>query len=251
MAYIGPALERLHGSCKVGLVFFAAGGAANLLSAVYAHFSISVGASGGICAWIGFAVADYLIHWPLLKVLHKAGAGVISFPFFKTKLWIAFEMLLMIIVGLLPWIDNFAHLGGLFFGMCIGQHDHSRGCSAALGLQDQPFLPLPPVQVANRCYLLDTRALCDQRALAVPEPGYRRLALPQLSLLLGLCTAAVVQKVCDPCYYINEVYTTHTLDGRLGLELTCPYGNLGYVVVAEWPTKRGEWADFCHEHCEL
>jgi membrane associated rhomboid family serine protease len=116
--FFGPMLERVHGSIRVGTVFLVSAVGANIASAVFTPpIGISVGASGGLCALLGMCLADAAAHKELLG-LHKDERR--PFSCWSCILWLCLELGTLVIMGLTPWIDQFAHVGGLFYGFCFG-----------------------------------------------------------------------------------------------------------------------------------
>jgi membrane associated rhomboid family serine protease len=109
-------VERMHGTFEVALVYCFAGIGGNVLSALFLTNAISVGSSGGIFGIIGLCTSDIIVNWELIRIQDK------EHPFSYTCVfsWLAFEVLLNICIGLTPYVDNFAHLGGWFYGICIG-----------------------------------------------------------------------------------------------------------------------------------
>lgn len=248
--YVGPVLERAHGSGRVGLTFCLAGAAANLLSATYAPFSVSVGASGGICAWLGLCVVDGVTHWPLLQIVYHADDDVIGFPFRLVKICIVAEILLLILVGLLPWIDNFAHLGGFVFGIAVSMTvlrpsggEHFFGSRAGLArrylkqkLYSAVLFLAALLCVTNVLWLYHSQDVGD-----LPCRHCRYLSCAPLPAFA---------KYCDPCYHLRDAYTKSALDGNVEIELHCPYGEFAFFIEPSAPTTPGGWAGLCHDYCD-
>ena len=115
--FIGGAVEREHGTLPTVLIFVLCVVGGNLLSALFMPHSISVGASGGIFGMFGVCLADIIVNWHLLRIKEENGKrGFSLFVLF----WLGLDMVLNSVIGLTPYIDNFAHLGGLFYGSCLG-----------------------------------------------------------------------------------------------------------------------------------
>lgn len=104
MLYLGKRLEVLAKWPHLGMVFLFSAFAGGIASA---HFvtAPSVGASGGLMGWLGFLLVFETLHQKLvpLRSRKRLAAGV-----FVTAL-----------IGLIGYrfIDNAAHVGGLFAGM--------------------------------------------------------------------------------------------------------------------------------------
>lgn len=118
--FIGAALEESHGLLTTLLLFFVPGVGGNILSAIFLPQYISVGASGGIFGLIGGCIADISQNWKLLFIggpEHETSAFRRNFA---AILCLVVEVVINLIIGLTPYVDNFSHLGGMFYGTCFG-----------------------------------------------------------------------------------------------------------------------------------
>jgi len=104
---LGIHLERRIGWWRVGLVYLLGGVAGNLTSAIFLPDLIEVGASGAIYGLSSYYIADLIVHW-----------SVIEHPR-KYAMMLAGSTLFGFCIGLLPTIDNFAHIGGSVAGFLI------------------------------------------------------------------------------------------------------------------------------------
>ncbi|KAF2140704.1 uncharacterized protein K452DRAFT_200449, partial [Aplosporella prunicola CBS 121167] len=106
---IGRDMELLIGSVRFALVYFASGIFGNVLGANYAANGMpSTGASGALFGLIGLTILDLFYHW-----------GERQSPW-KELLFIMIDVVITFVIGLLPGVDNFAHLGGLIMGIGLG-----------------------------------------------------------------------------------------------------------------------------------
>ncbi|KAL1639887.1 hypothetical protein SLS58_007474 [Diplodia intermedia] len=106
---VGRDVELLIGSIRFFLVYFAAGIFGNILGANYAPNAMpSVGASGAIFGLIAITLLDLLYHWKE-RVSPK-----------KELLFIMLDVVIAFVLGLLPGLDNFAHIGGFIMGIGLG-----------------------------------------------------------------------------------------------------------------------------------
>jgi len=114
---IGGPLERVHGFVNIGFLFLIAAVGGNILSCVLQPNAISVGASGGIFGLLGVCLADILVNWDLLFL--KIGDAEERTPCQNVQVlfWLLFDVLVNSMIGLTPYIDNFAHMGGLCYGI--------------------------------------------------------------------------------------------------------------------------------------
>jgi membrane associated rhomboid family serine protease len=111
--WIGTAVERVHGTIETAVVFILSGIGGNLASANFMPNSVSVGASGGLYGLLGFCLVDVLTNWDLLTINKP-------FPCGSAIFWLGVDLVLSLGIGLTPYVDNFAHLGGFLFGICFG-----------------------------------------------------------------------------------------------------------------------------------
>ncbi len=106
----GTAIERTYGRWRYLAIFLVAGTLANAVSALFANYDVSVGASGGIFGLVAaFGVAVYRLRLPMY-------AGV------RRRLLLMLGVMLAVdltVGGLEPQIDNFAHGGGFAAGLAL------------------------------------------------------------------------------------------------------------------------------------
>eukprot|EP00271_Cylindrocystis_brebissonii_P010625 TRINITY_DN26886_c0_g1_i1.p1 TRINITY_DN26886_c0_g1~~TRINITY_DN26886_c0_g1_i1.p1 ORF type:complete len:440 (+),score=48.31 TRINITY_DN26886_c0_g1_i1:423-1742(+) len=141
--YIGVPLESAFGPVRVGLVYLLSGFCGSLLSALFLQSSVSVGASGALFGLIGATLAELLINW----------------NHYVNRIWALLSLLFIIginiVLGLMPYVDNFAHMGGFIAGTLLGfslllkpqlEWEHLGGAAhtSAYLMAAQPGLPLPP-----------------------------------------------------------------------------------------------------------
>lgn len=102
-------MEREFGSLRITPIFIISGMFGIVLSCLLAPYLISVGASGAIFGLFGAAWADLIQNWSLYK---------------GTQIRMFLQLLLMTIIdlllGMMPFLDNYQHLGGLICGLIIG-----------------------------------------------------------------------------------------------------------------------------------
>eukprot|EP00026_Physarum_polycephalum_P005853 Phypoly_transcript_05892.p1 GENE.Phypoly_transcript_05892~~Phypoly_transcript_05892.p1 ORF type:complete len:349 (+),score=12.01 Phypoly_transcript_05892:24-1070(+) len=104
----GVPLEREFGSIRIFCIYILSGLTGNLTSCIFLPTVLSVGASGSLFGLLGAMLAALFKNW---KVLHRPCTSV-------TFLLIA--ICVNLFIGLLPYIDNFAHVGGLIAGILFG-----------------------------------------------------------------------------------------------------------------------------------
>ncbi|ODV88468.1 hypothetical protein CANCADRAFT_146631 [Tortispora caseinolytica NRRL Y-17796] len=106
---LGALLEREIGSIRFFIVYFACGIFGFLLGANYSPAGVaSSGASGSLFGILAIDLLDLLFNWHLyerpvrLLILHIV------------------EIIICFVLGLLPGLDNFAHIGGFIMGILLG-----------------------------------------------------------------------------------------------------------------------------------
>ncbi|KAI6698298.1 hypothetical protein NL676_018417 [Syzygium grande] len=105
---IGIRLEQEFGFVRIGLLYIISGIGGSLLSALFLQSNISVGASGALFGLLGGMLSELIINWSIYT--NKVAA-------FVTLLSI---IVLNLAVGILPHVDNFAHIGGFLSGFFLG-----------------------------------------------------------------------------------------------------------------------------------
>ncbi|XP_057852980.1 RHOMBOID-like protein 2 [Cryptomeria japonica] len=108
LVFIGIRLEQEFGFFKIGMLYLLSGFGGSLLSALFIQNNISVGASGALFGLLGAMLSELLTNWTI----------------YASKLAALVTLVLIIVVnlafGLLPHVDNFAHLGGFMSGFLLG-----------------------------------------------------------------------------------------------------------------------------------
>jgi ABC-type amino acid transport system permease subunit len=67
-----------------------------------------MGCSGALFGIVGFTVIDLIVHW---KQVRRPGRELSK---------ILFVIVIALVLGLFPGLDNFAHIGGLIMGLLLG-----------------------------------------------------------------------------------------------------------------------------------
>ncbi|SPN98921.1 related to membrane protein [Cephalotrichum gorgonifer] len=106
---IGKEMEMAIGSVRFFLVYMSSGIFGCVLGANYAaEGAPSVGASGSLFGVIALVLLDLLYSWQERKS-----------PV-KDLLFILLDIAISFVLGLLPFLDNFAHIGGFVMGIGLG-----------------------------------------------------------------------------------------------------------------------------------
>ncbi|KAJ5066311.1 rhomboid-like protein [Anaeramoeba ignava] len=104
----GKQIEQSVGTIRVAIIYMLAGIGGNLLSVVFLPNLVQVGASGALFGLLAVLLCDLLQNW---KQIYEPKSSLI-------------KMIVVIILsfglGLLPAVDNFAHIGGFVVGLLSG-----------------------------------------------------------------------------------------------------------------------------------
>ncbi|CAO2820297.1 unnamed protein product [Amaranthus hypochondriacus] len=105
---IGIRMEREFGFVKIGLLYVISGLGGSLLSGLFVRSNISVGASGAVFGLLGAMLSELIMNWSIYS--NKVASLVMLVLIVAVNLG----------VGILPHVDNFAHIGGFTSGFFLG-----------------------------------------------------------------------------------------------------------------------------------
>ncbi|KAH7542443.1 hypothetical protein FEM48_Zijuj02G0074200 [Ziziphus jujuba var. spinosa] len=108
LVFIGIRLEQEFGFVRIGLLYVISGFGGSLLSALFFQSGISVGASGALFGLLGAMLSELITNWTIYENKVLALATLI------------FIVVVNLAVGILPHVDNFAHIGGFVSGFLLG-----------------------------------------------------------------------------------------------------------------------------------
>ncbi|XP_060521627.1 inactive rhomboid protein 1 isoform X2 [Cylas formicarius] len=100
-------LEKLTGSLRIAIIYIGSGVAGNLASAIFVPYRADVGPAGSQFGLLACLVVEVLNARPMLKHPNQALCKLLAVT------------AALFVVGLLPWVDNFAHLFGFAFGFLL------------------------------------------------------------------------------------------------------------------------------------
>ena len=126
LVFVGRGVELAHGTHVAALAFVIGGYGGNVLSALFLPQYVSVGASGGIFSLLGVALADILMNFHIINGSGKGGDAVLVRTRKEKRMvkwvifWLILDVSLNVVIGLLPFVDNFCHVGGMVFGFLLG-----------------------------------------------------------------------------------------------------------------------------------
>nr|XP_010919249.1 RHOMBOID-like protein 2 [Elaeis guineensis] len=108
LIFIGIRLEQQFGFVRIGIIYLLSGFGGSVLSSLFIRNSISVGASGALFGLLGAMLSELITNWTLYT--NKAAA----------LLTLLVIIVINLAVGILPRVDNFAHIGGFLTGFLLG-----------------------------------------------------------------------------------------------------------------------------------
>ena len=134
---LGREMEKLIGSLRFALVYFCSGTFGFIMGGNFAPSGIaSTGASGALFGVIALMLLDLLYTWTERQS-----------PL-KDLMLIALDIVIAFVLGLLPGLDNFAHIGGfsmgLILGLCILHSPNA--LRQRIGAADLPYSPINTAQ---------------------------------------------------------------------------------------------------------
>jgi membrane associated rhomboid family serine protease len=108
---IGGALERAGNRVLLILVVCGTGFCANAATAAIGEpFMVHIGVSGALCGWYGYCFLDGMLHLHLVTQYRRP----------TVLLGVTIELTLLFLIGLLPFVDNIAHVFGFWSGALLG-----------------------------------------------------------------------------------------------------------------------------------
>jgi len=100
-------LEKLCGSARISMIYLGSGMVGNLASAIFVPYRAEVGPAGAHFGLLALAMVEVIHQWPTLKYPEMAILKIVGIT------------AVLFLAGLLPWVDNYAHLFGFIFGFLL------------------------------------------------------------------------------------------------------------------------------------
>lgn len=105
--YLMRDLERMCGPIRLALIYFGSGIIGNLASAVFVPYRAECGPAGSLFGVLAALTVEVFKAWDILQDPVRA---VFQFVVIMTG---------FLVVGLVPWVDNYAHFFGFVAGLLI------------------------------------------------------------------------------------------------------------------------------------
>ncbi|KAL5210198.1 hypothetical protein ABZP36_005821 [Zizania latifolia] len=105
---IGLRLEQQFGYVRIGAIYLLSGLGGSVLSSLFIRNNISVGASGALFGLLGAMLSELLTNWTIYT--NKVAA----------VMTLLFVVAVNLALGILPHVNNFAHIGGFLTGFLLG-----------------------------------------------------------------------------------------------------------------------------------
>ncbi|PKU70615.1 RHOMBOID-like protein 2 [Dendrobium catenatum] len=108
LVFIGIRLEKQFGFVRISIIYLLSRFGGSILSSLFIRNSISVGASGALFGLLGAILSELITNWTIYS--NKAAS----------LLTLLLIIAINLAIGILPHVDNFAHIGGFVTGFLLG-----------------------------------------------------------------------------------------------------------------------------------
>ncbi|XP_042216308.1 inactive rhomboid protein 1-like isoform X4 [Homarus americanus] len=105
--YLMRDVEKLAGPVRIGVIYIVSGIAGNLASAIFVPYRAEVGPSGSQFGLLACVFVEFINSWQMMRNPWRVLAKLVVMT------------LTFFLVGLLPWVDNYAHIFGFIFGFLL------------------------------------------------------------------------------------------------------------------------------------
>jgi membrane associated rhomboid family serine protease len=257
--FIGYAVEQNHGFLNVAILFIVPATGGTIISALFLPEYISVGASGGIFGLIGGCIADIIANWNLLfsKELNQGE----SFKHVKVLIWLMLDILLNVIIGLTPFVDNFTHLGGMVYGLLCGLSTLERLSKAFFGVKRGlcsvivgTFLRFFGVILSVFCIIITVVILAESDGKRISNcRGCRYVSCVPFPFWADSDNK---WWYCDDCDLVSaDARQSLSTDFYSSMNLTCPDGEEVFIDLTENRINDQQYLSkqlpkFCRDYCE-
>ncbi|KAK7410561.1 hypothetical protein VNO78_01431 [Psophocarpus tetragonolobus] len=241
LIYVGVSLEHHFGPLRIGIIYALSAFVGALVASLFLQNTPTVGASAALYGLLGTLLSELVWNWKC----HSNKISAIA------SLVIVF--LCNFVLGFLPYVDNFASIGGFISGFLLGS-------VLLLGPQLQPVAP-------NKGGLIDYGVKSCIKLKLKPKldrPVLRIVSLILFGLLLAGCLVAVLHGIninsyCTWCPYVDCIPFTswhckdteascETMVSNSQLTMTC-IGNGNFRVFPFTNISQARMNDLCNLLC--
>jgi len=229
------------------------------LSAIFLPHQISVGASGGIFGLIGGCIADIILNWKLLFIKTGEDDTRTRRRNISAIIWLIVDIVVNMLIGLTPYVDNFSHLGGLVYGLCCGFSTIEPLSVGFFGVQTTLFQKFRTVFIRFAGLIFSVVLIVATSAILATMDVSRAPCNNCRYLSCVPFPFGVENKwwYCDDCDYVEATLFKNDENDQYYsmIELTCPDGELEDIpiidgMLADKEVIRRKLPNFCREHCE-
>jgi len=105
--YLMRDMEKVCGPVRIAVIYLGSGMAGNLASAIFIPYRAEAGPAGAQFGVVATLIVEVLNVWPILISPGIALGKLLAIVF------------IFFMLGLLPWVDNYAHIAGFFTGFLL------------------------------------------------------------------------------------------------------------------------------------
>ncbi|MED6180435.1 Retinoblastoma-like protein 1 [Stylosanthes scabra] len=214
---IGIRLEQDFGFVLIGLLYVISGFGGSLVSSLFIQENIAVGASGALFGLLGAMLSELITNWSIYD--NKIGA----------LLTLVIVIVINLAMGLLPHVDNFAHIGGFLSGFLLGF----------------VFLIRPQLAWVKQQYALSSSSPNSPLSLKKPKFKKYQCLLWVFSLLLlilgftlglfGLLRGVNLNDHCSWCKYLSCLPTSRwPCNTQMHKAASCTFNTAEAQDYQEW-----------------
>jgi len=190
--YLMRDLERLCGPIRMAIIYFGSGVMGNAASAVFVPHRAESGPAGSQYGLLAGLLVEVINSWPMLKHPYMATLKLVGVLF------------VLLLAGLLPWIDNYAHvfgfLGGALLAFCF------------LPYLTFPRMPGQPSQSYCSAIMYTKRGRAH--VMAAAATGYITILVGLLAIFYGAPDMA-----CEYCKYLSCLPFTDTFCAEQNIDM--------------------------------
>ncbi|XWS25230.1 hypothetical protein CRYUN_Cryun27aG0051700 [Craigia yunnanensis] len=187
MIFVGIHLERDYGPLRIGVIYLLSAFFGSLVCSLFVRNSPVVASSGPLFGLLGAMLSGLILNWKVYS--NKCAALAVLFTVFAINF----------LLGLLPYIDNFANIGAFISGLLLGfvllftpqvrQMSKNKAGLFEYGLKSSVKLKLKP-------------------NLKLDRPVLRSVSLLLFLILLVGCLVAVLRGIdinhyCGWCRFVD------------------------------------------------